>query len=81
MLAILLVFCTAIAHSQDLVILGDSLSDGGTSGTGYSAFVKLVLQTNDVSWPMHARLCATEIHTLVDTGSRSHLGKGHESLC
>lgn len=47
LLAILLVFCTAIAHSQDLVILGDSLSDGGTSGTGYSAFVKLVLQTND----------------------------------
>ena len=49
LLALLLAICTAIAQSQDLVLLGDSLSDGGSSGNGYSTFVKLVLQTNDVS--------------------------------
>ena len=50
LLATLLVVCTVNAQSQDLVILGDSLSDGGSSGNGYSDFVKLVLQTNDVSY-------------------------------
>ena len=49
LLVLLLVACAAAAQSQDLVILGDSLSDGGLSGNGLSAYIKLALQTNDVS--------------------------------
>ena len=36
----------AVAVGQDIVMLGDSLSD---NGSGFAAYVKLVLQTNDVS--------------------------------
>lgn len=35
-----------IVHGQDIVLLGDSLSD---NGNGYAGTVKFVLQTNDVS--------------------------------
>ena len=36
----------AVAVGQDIVMLGDSLSD---NGSGFADYVKLVLQTNDVS--------------------------------
>lgn len=51
MARILIVACVLatsalLACSQDIVLLGDALSD---NGSGYAGFVKLVLQTNDVS--------------------------------
>lgn len=44
--AIIAIFlCLACAKAQDIILLGDSLSD---NGNGYAATVKFVLQTNEV---------------------------------
>lgn len=42
-----LLYLAILGHvaSQDIVFLGDSLSD---NGTGYAGYIKFVLQTNDV---------------------------------
>lgn len=45
LLTLVAVLCAAVVSGQDIVLLGDSLSD---NGNGYAGNAKLVLQTNDV---------------------------------
>ena len=48
MRVLVLLVCLMGARAQNIVLFGDSLSDGGLAGEGLTPYLKLVLQTNDV---------------------------------
>ena len=54
MLVCLALLCLAVVKGQDIILLGDSLSD---NGNGYAGTTKFVLQTNEVSFSTQMSLC------------------------
>ena len=56
----LLAACCVVVVGQDIVAFGDSISD---SGNGFAAYVKLVLQTNEVRSQLGSRILSRPANT------------------